>query len=124
MMNNHNIQRVHIENLILSCFINQNKALEMDEIEFNDMQVPFELFKANRTTKLTAKAIYNLKEDNRPIDDMNIICYIQKHTTLNEAEFLDISCCLWCSFDTMNLYLKQLKDLDKEESKLKMLEEI
>lgn len=123
-MNNYNIQRLHIEQLILSCFINQNRALLMDEMELKDIRIPFELFKANKTTKMIAKAIYNLQEDDKPIDDVNVITYIQKFTNLNEQEFLDINCMTWVSFDTMNLYLKQLKELDEEENKNRILESL
>ncbi len=114
-MNNYSIQRLHIEQLILSCFINQNRALPMDEMDLKDIRIPFKLFKANRTTRMIAKAIYNLQEVNEPIDDLAVICYIQKHTVLNEQEFLEINCMTWVSFDTMNLYLKQLEKLDKDE---------
>lgn len=120
-VNNYNIQRLHIEQLILSCFINQNRTLPMDEMEFKDIKIPFELFRANRTTKMIAKAIYNLQEEDKPVDDVNVITYIQKHTTLNEQEFLEINCMTWVGFDTMNLYLKQLKDLDDEEKKNEIL---
>ena len=123
-VNNYNIQRLHIEQLILSCFINQNRALPMDEMDLKDIRIPFKLFKANKTTKMIAKAIYNLQEDDKPIDDVNVITYIQKFTNLNEQEFLDINCMTWVSFDTMNLYLKQLKELDEEEKKNRILESL
>ncbi len=116
-----NIQRVHIEQLILSSFINQLRTNEIDQIEFQDMRIPFKLFKANKTHQLVAKAIFNLQEESKMIDDVNILAYIERFTTVNENEFLDASCCLWTTFDTMMGYLKMLEEIDREEEKHKIL---
>lgn len=121
MNTNINVQRIHIEQLILSCFLNQNRSLPLDELEFKDIKLPFELFKASRTTKMIAKAIYNLQVENKPIDDLTVLCYIEKHAQINKQEFLEISCRLWVSFDTMNNYLKELRLIDKEEEKERIL---
>lgn len=121
-MINYRIERLHIEQLLLSCFLNQNKAHDMDRFEFESYKLPFELFKANKATKLISKAIYNFQLENKPIDEDLILCYIQKHTQINSNEWLDISCKLWVSFDTMITYLNMLKDIDKEENKMKVLE--
>lgn len=121
-MNDYKIERLHIEQLILSCFINQTKTNEIDQMEFREYKLPFKLFKANKTNQLTAKAIYNMQNENEPIDDLTVLCYIQKHIQINELEWLELISILWCTFDTMNLYLKRLKVLDDEEKKLKILE--
>jgi hypothetical protein len=118
---NHNIQRLHIEQLILVTYLNQNKAHILDEIELRDTKLPFELFKANKTIKMIAKAIYNLQNDNKPIDEDIVLNYIQQFTEVNTSEWIDINCKLWVSFDTMNIYLDYLKAIDKEEEKMRML---
>jgi len=75
-MINYNIQREHIEGLILSCFLNQHRTLEMDKMEFEAYKLPFELFKANNTHKMISKAIYNLQCEKLPVDDVNVHAYI------------------------------------------------
>ena len=121
-MNSNPIQRKHIENLILSCYLNQLYAHDLDKMEFNEAKIPFELFKASRCNKMIAKAIHNLQEDNKPVDDLNVLTYIQKFTEISETDFMEVSSTLWCTFDTMNLYIKQLKEIDEEETKQKILE--
>ena len=123
-MMNHNIQRIHIEQTILSTFLNQNRSLPLDEMELKDTNIPFEIFKASRLTKMTAKAIYNFKQEDKVIDEELIFCYITKHASVNSTEWLDIIGRVPVSFDTMITYLKMLKELDEEESKLKFLEDI
>lgn len=118
------IERLHIEQLILSCFINQLRTNELDQLEFREYRLPFELFKANRTNALCAKAILNLQEQDRPIDDLLILCYIEKHEPINETEWLELVSNLWSTFDTMILYLDQLRELDKEEIKINRLKAI
>ena len=120
----HNIERIHIEQTILNTFLSQCRSLPLDEMELRDTNIPFELFKASRLTKLTAKAIYNFKQDNKPIDEELVYCYISKHVDVNSSEWLDISCKLPLSFDSMVLYLEMLRGIDEEESKLKMLEDM
>ena len=123
-MNNYSIQRLHIEQLILSCFLNQIRTNELDQLEFREYKLPFELFKANKTNKLCAKAIFNLQEEKKPIDDLTVLCYIQKHMEVNQEEWLELVSNLWSTYDTMLLYLDMLKDLDEEEVKMKILESL
>lgn len=123
-MINHKIERLHIEQLILVTYLNQNKGHLLDELELKDTKIPFELFKANKTTKMIAKAIYNLQVENKPIDEDIVLAYIEKFTEINTNEWIDLNCKLWVTFDTMNLYIKQLKNIDDEENKMKLLEGI
>lgn len=120
-MINYTIQRNHIEGLILSCLLNQHRTLDLDKIEFEAYKLPFELFKANYTHRMVAKAIYNLQCEGMPVDDVIIHDYISKKTKLNEEEYLQLHCYTWCSYETMLAYVKMLKDLDEEESRLNLL---
>lgn len=120
-MINYTIQRNHIEGLILSCLLNQHRTLEMDKMEFESYKLPFELFKANYTHRMVAKAIYNLQCEGIPVDDVIVHDYISKKTKLNEDEYLQLHCYTWCSYETMLAYVKMLKDLDEEESRLNLL---
>ena len=120
-MINYNIKREHIEGLILSCFLNQHRTLELDKMEFEQYKLPFELFKANNTHRMIAKAIYNLQNENKVVDEVLVYDYITKRTKLNEDEYLQVHSYTWCSFDTMLSYLKMLEDLDKEEKKMELL---
>lgn len=120
-MINYTIQRNHIEGLILSCLLNQHRTLELDKLEFEEYKLPFELFKANYTHRMVAKAIYNLQCEGIPVDDVIIHDYISKKTKLNEEEYLQLHCYTWCSYETMLAYVKMLKDLDEEESRLNLL---
>lgn len=121
---NYNIEKIHVEQFILSCFINQNRTNELDQIEYRDFVLPYELFNANITNKLCAKAIYNLQKENKPIDDLLILCYIEKHIEINQDEWLELVGNLWSTFDTMILYLERLKVLDKEHKIQMRLNEI
>ena len=120
-MINYTIQRNHIEGLILSCLLNQHRTLEMDKMEFESYKLPFELFKANYTHRMVAKAIYNLQCEGIPVDDVIVHDYISRKTKLNEEEYLQLHCYTWCSYETMLAYVKMLKDLDEEESRLNLL---
>lgn len=120
-MINYTIQRNHIEGLILSCLLNQHRTLEMDKMEFEAYKLPFKLFKANYTHRMVAKAIYNLQCEGIPVDDVIVHDYISKKTKLNEEEYLQLHCYTWCSYETMLAYVKMLKDLDEEESRLNLL---
>lgn len=122
---NHEIKRLHIESLILSCFINQNRTQDLDKIEFEVYKIPFELFKASMTSKMIAKAIRILQDESKPIDDVLILDFIQSKTNkLDVSAYLEIMSYTWCSFDTMISYLNQLKEIDKEEEKRKRLNEL
>ena len=120
-MINYQIKREHIEGLILSCFLNQHRTLELDKMEFEAYKLPFELFKANNTHKMIAKAIYNLQIEKRPVDEILIHDYISKRAKLNEDEYLQTCSYTWCSFETMEHYLKELELLDREDEKMKLL---
>lgn len=120
-MINYNIKREHIEGLILSCFLNQHRTLELDKIEFEAYKLPFELFKANNTHRMIAKAIYNLQIENTPIDDVLIHDYITSKAKINEDEYLQVHTYTWCSFETMLSYLKQLEIMDKEGKRFELL---
>lgn len=120
-MINYTIQRNHIEGLILSCLLNQHRTLDLDKIEFEAYKLPFKLFKANYTHRMVAKAIYNLQCEGIPVDDVIVHDYISKKTKLNEEEYLQLHCYTWCSYETMLAYVKMLKDLDEEESRLNLL---
>lgn len=120
-MINYTIQRNHIEGLILSCLLNQHRTLDLDKIEFEAYKLPFKLFKVNYTHRMVAKAIYNLQCEGIPIDDVIVHDYISKKTKLNEEEYLQLHCYTWCSYETMLAYVKMLKDLDEEESRLNLL---
>ena len=120
-VNNYQIHRIHIEQLILSTLLNAHLSHPMDELELIQYKVPFKLFKANKTHKLVAKAIYNLREENKNIDDMQVISYITKHTTLNEQEFLESSSYTWTTFDMMIKWVKQLKEMEEEQNKINIL---
>lgn len=93
----------------------------MDKIEFETYKLPFELFKANNTHRLIAKAIYNLQTENNPVDDVNVHTYITKRAKLNEDEYLQVHTYTWCSFETAMSYLKQLESLDEEEKRIELL---
>ena len=120
-MINYNIKREHIEGLILSCFLNQHRTLELDKIEFEAYKLPFQLFKANNTHRMIAKAIYNLQNENKVVDEVLIHDYITSKAKLNEEEYLQVHSYTWCSFETMLSYLKILEDLDKEEKRMELL---
>lgn len=120
-VNNYQIQRKHIEQLILSTLLNAHLSHPMDEMEFEQYKIPFKLFKANRTHTLIAKAINNLREENKNVDDTNVLCYIQKHTTLNEHEFLEVSNYTWTTFDMMIKWVKQLEEIAEAEEKENIL---
>lgn len=121
---NYQIERLHIEQYILSCFINQNRCNELDQLEYREFELPYNLFKANITNKLCAKAIYNIQKEQGPIDDQTILCYIEKHIEINQVEWLELVGNLWSTYDTMITYLNRLKKIDKEESKMMKLDEI
>lgn len=120
-MINHNIERLHIEKYIIATFLDQNNSFPMDEVELRDAKIPFELFKANRLTKMISKAIYNFQQEAKPIDEDLILCYIQKHSNVNLEEWMAISCVKGGSFDSMNFYIKELQKIDKEENNLRLL---
>lgn len=120
-MINYTVKREHIEGLILSCFLNQHRTLELDKMEFEAYKLPFELFKANNTHRMIAKAIYNLQNENKVVDDVLVHDYIVSKAKLNEDEYLQVHTYCWCSFETMISYLKMLQEIDMEEKRMELL---
>lgn len=120
-MNNYQIQRLHIEQLILSTLINAHLSHPMDEMEFESYKVPFELFKANKTTKTVAKAIFVLRRDKKNVDDMNVLSFIKEHMAFNEHEYLEVSSYTWTTFDMMVKWVKQLEEIAEAEEKENIL---
>lgn len=120
-MTNFNVERHHVEGLILSCYLNVNKAFPLDRIEIEDYIIPFELFTANRTNKLVAKAIYNFQKEKMPIDEVLIYDYITSKTTLEDENFTYLATLLWVGFDTMLKYIEMLKEIDKNEKLMERL---
>lgn len=110
------ISRHHIETYILGSVINGHICPPLDEMEFMEMQLEYDLFKATYTNKLVAKAIFNMKNEGLPIDDVLLKNYIDSKTDkLNYIEYLNIICAGTGSFISVQNYLKVLKDIDKEE---------
>lgn len=108
------ISKHHIESYILGSIINANISHPLDEMEFNDMQIDHEIFNESFAHKLVAKAIYNMKQENLPIDDVLLENYISSKTNkLNIDEYLSITCNMG-SFSSVQHYLEILKKLDKE----------
>lgn len=121
MRSSYEIERLHIEQYLLSIFLNQNTSLPLDEMEIRDTKIPYELFKSSRLIKMIAKAIHNFQEEEKPVDDVLILCYIQKHTEVNIQEWWEISCKVAGSFDSMKYYLNMLRQIDKDEELEKKL---
>jgi len=121
MRNDYQVTRKNIEALILSCFLNQNRTLPLDEIEFKDYKLPYEIFKGNKTNKIIAKAIHNLQEKKQPINDEIILDYIQERMTINPNDYFEVSNYTWCTFDTAVDYIERLKVIDADEIKLSLL---
>lgn len=120
-MKTYKVERLHIEQLILSCFLNQHRTNEIDQMEFREYKLPFELFKASRTTKMISKAIYNFQLENKAVDEVLILEYIKEKTNINELEVLEILSSTWCTYDTMITYIDMLKEIDKNEIKQEIL---
>lgn len=120
-MNNYAITRNHIEGLILSCFLNQHRTLELDKMEYEAHKIPFELFKANYTHRIVAKAIYNLQLEKRPVDENIIHDYLTKRVKFDEMEYLALHSYTWVSFETMLMYLRELEKINKEDEKIELL---
>ena len=120
-MNNYTITRNHIEGLILSCFLNQHRTLELDKMEYEAYKLPYELFKANYTHKIVAKAIYNLQLEKRPVDENIVHNYLTKRVKFNEMEYLALHSYTWVSFETMLMYLRELENINREDEKIELL---
>ena len=108
--------RLEIEELILSSFLYQDLCNELDKCDYEDFILPYNHFKATRTNKLIAKAIYVLQEKKMPISDITVLNFIQEKTNVNEIEFLELLSKTNVTFSTMLKYLEHLKEIDKEES--------
>ena len=120
-MNNYAITRNHIEGLILSCFLNQHRTLELDKMEYKSYKLPFELFKANYTHRIVAKAIYNLQLEKKPVDENIVHDYLTKRVKFDEMEYLALHSYTWVSFETMLMYLRELENINREDEKIELL---
>ena len=120
-MNNYEITRNHIEGLILSCFLNQHRTLELDKMEYEAYKLPFELFKANYTHRIVAKAVYNLQLEKRPVDENIVHDYLTKRVKFDEMEYLVLHSYTWVSFETMLMYLRELENINREDEKIELL---
>ena len=120
-MNNYAITRNHIEGLILSCFLNQHRTLELDKMEYEAYKLPFELFKANYTHRIVAKAIYNLQLEKKPVDENIVHDYLTKRVKFDELEYLALHSYTWVSFETMLMYLRELENINREDEKIELL---
>lgn len=120
-MNNY---RLEIESLILSTILNQDKTHDLDKMELEDYKLDYKLFKANKSTKLVSKAIYNLRELNKPISIITIEEYLRKHNAFIESEMIGLYSALWTTYDTMKKYVEVLKEIELEEQQLDNLRAI
>lgn len=116
--------RQQIEELILNCFISQDKCNELDKMEYESFIIPYELFNTTRTHKQVAKAIFILQNKKEPISDITVLNFIESNDKFNSIELLGVISRLWCTFDTMNSYLKILKKIDEDENKMRKLESL
>lgn len=74
---------------------------------------------------MIAKAIRIFQDEGKPVDDTLIQDFIESKTDdLNIGEYLQIMSYMWCGFDTMLSYLKLLKEIDIEDEKRKLLNEL
>ena len=117
--------RYDIEKLILSTYLNMDRTFFTDSVDIYDLKCPHELFKASYTTKLIAKAIFNLQSDKQPLNDFMIISYLEdKKVKFDEKQFLEIVTATWCTYETMIKYIDILKSIEKEEDLKNKLEGI
>lgn len=120
-MNNY---RLEIEQLILNTILQQDKSHDLDKIELDDYELDYTLFKANRTNRLVAKAIWVLHQNGTPVSDITVDNFISTREALNGLEFLDLTSKLWVSFETMLKYIKHLQNINFEEKQIEMLKAI
>ncbi len=106
--------RLSIEYGILNTLLNYDKALDSDLNSFLDYQIDHEMFKANKTTMLVAKAIHNHLSNDIPYTEELIERYILKHTAMNMDEWIDLIARTWFTFRTMEQYVKVLKEIEDE----------
>jgi hypothetical protein len=118
------IMRLPIEYGILSSLLHRQYIRDDELDKFLNFKLDADLFKANRTTKLVAKAIFNHMEEDLPFDDVLIEQYILKRTTMDFVEWTEIMSRLPMTFDSLLYYEKILKDMDKEEVLAKKMQEI
>lgn len=117
-----NINRKHIEYYILGSLINQDIALPLDEIEFLDMTLEYKLFKSTITSKMVAKAIYNMQVEKFPVCDVTVLDYIKKRTNkLDEHLFYEIVGSGHGSYLSILRYLEYLKEIDKNDELMERL---
>ena len=117
--------RYDIEKLILSTYLNMDRTFFTDSVDIYDLKCPYKLFKASYTTKLIAKAIFNLQSDKQPLNDFMIISYLEdKKVKFDEIQFEQIVTATWCTYETMIKYIDVLKSIEKEEDLKNKLEGI
>lgn len=110
------IAREHVEKHILGSILNGHVCPPLDEMEFMDLQIDYKIFTTSYTIKMIAKAIYNMKNENLPIDDLLVLEYIQNKTDkLNQHEYYDIVCSGTGSYLSVCNYIKLLEKIDKEQ---------
>lgn len=113
--------RLEIEHIILASYLNQKMSNEFEQSLFENELMPYELFKASRTNKLCAKAIYVLQKDKKPICDITVLNFIENKTEVNQNEWINLMCKCDTSFNLMESYLQQLREIDEEDSKMDIL---
>jgi hypothetical protein len=113
--------RLAIEEMILSSFLFQEFNNELDLMEYKDFKLAYDLFRANRTTKLVAKAIRNLQEEDQVVSDLTVLEYIEQRTKFDQDEMISLLSKNGVTFDTMVKYLNRLREMEKEHSKHNIL---
>jgi hypothetical protein len=104
--------RLPIEKAILATFLYRDLLSEKDYDLIFDYKIPYNLFKANRTHKLIAKAIFNLSNDDMPYDEITVLNFVSKQISINEVEWLDVLSANPITFHTMKGYVRQLEEIN------------
>ncbi|MCH7590840.1 response regulator [PVC group bacterium] len=81
----------------------------LDKMEYEDFKLPYNLFNANRTNKLIAKAIFNLQEENKPVSDLTVHYYITKIIQINQDEYINLV--LRSIMNDFEMYKEELSNL-------------
>ncbi len=112
------------EYAILNTLLSIDKAMDRDIDNLLNHKLDYTQFKANKTTALVAKAIFNHLEKDIPFDSVLIERYILKRTDMNMTEWLDIIGRLWVTYETMKAYEITLKELNNEAKLKELINEI